>query len=245
MRAGKQTTTSWWPPSCSSPARSTDRKAYTTAVREGPARSCPNRIARPFRRAAASRRSRRRGAVGREDLLQRHARAAAGGPRDPPRRVRHAARPLGLRQEHAAQDGGGPARAHATGACCWWREPVDAVGEPAARLAFVFQTPTLMPWARVQTNVRLPLDLAGVPRERGRRARRARRWRWSASTGSRATCRAQLSGGMQMRVSIARGAGDEPEPAADGRALRRARRDHAPPARRRPARAVGARRSSP
>jgi len=40
------------------------------------------------------------------------------------------------------------------------------VGDPSAdpRLSFVFQEATLMPWANVATNVRLPLDLAGVPR---------------------------------------------------------------------------------
>ena len=35
------------------------------------------------------------------------------------------------------------------------------------RLSFVFQSPTLMPWADVITNVRLPLDLAGVPKDIG------------------------------------------------------------------------------
>jgi NitT/TauT family transport system ATP-binding protein len=32
------------------------------------------------------------------------------------------------------------------------------------RLGFVFQEPTLMPWARVEDNVRLPLMLAGMSR---------------------------------------------------------------------------------
>jgi NitT/TauT family transport system ATP-binding protein len=44
-------------------------------------------------------------------------------------------------------------------------EPTDGrlrVG--AERIAFVFQEATLMPWARVLANVRLPLDLAQVPR---------------------------------------------------------------------------------
>src|SRR6188508_375351 len=30
-------------------------------------------------------------------------------------------------------------------------------------IGFVFQEPTLMPWARVRDNVRLPLKLAGMP----------------------------------------------------------------------------------
>ena len=42
-----------------------------------------------------------------------------------------------------------------------WRKPVADSGRA---LSFVFQEATLMPWARVQANVRLPLDLAGVPR---------------------------------------------------------------------------------
>jgi NitT/TauT family transport system ATP-binding protein len=33
-----------------------------------------------------------------------------------------------------------------------------------ARIGYVFQDATLMPWASVARNVRLPLDLAGVPR---------------------------------------------------------------------------------
>ena len=45
-----------------------------------------------------------------------------------------------------------------------WREPVERIEAGGHRLSFVFQEATLMPWARVQANVRLPLDLAGVPR---------------------------------------------------------------------------------
>jgi ABC-type sugar transport system ATPase subunit len=37
-----------------------------------------------------------------------------------------------------------------------------AVRNPEASLAFVFQSPTLMPWANVRRNVRLPMELAGV-----------------------------------------------------------------------------------
>ena len=40
-----------------------------------------------------------------------------------------------------------------------------ALAMPAApSLAFVFQEPTLMPWATVMRNVTLPLELAGVKR---------------------------------------------------------------------------------
>ncbi len=65
-----------------------------------------------------------------------------------------------------------------------------------------------------------------------------RRWSWSGLDKFAGALPRALSGGMQMRVSIARGLVDAARPAADGRALRRARRDHAPQARRRPARAV-------
>jgi NitT/TauT family transport system ATP-binding protein len=77
-------------------------------------------------------------------------------------------------------------------------------GEAGRGLAFVFQQATLMPWARVRANVRLPLDLAGLPRaEAERRVDEA-----LARVGLQdfaGHLPNQLSGGMQMRVSIARG----------------------------------------
>jgi NitT/TauT family transport system ATP-binding protein len=85
----------------------------------------------------------------------------------------------------------------------WWGEPFDAIGRPGRRLAMVFQEATLMPWSRVHRNVRLPLDLAHADR--------------AAADGAVAEALAlvglaqfarhyprELSGGMQMRVSIAR-----------------------------------------
>ena len=71
------------------------------------------------------------------------------------------------------------------------------------RLACVFQSPTLMPWASVQTNVRLPLDLAGTPRAEANETTRHALERVGLQEFSRAFPR-ELSGGMQMRVSIAR-----------------------------------------
>ena len=87
------------------------------------------------------------------------------------------------------------------GAIRWWGEPrPDAAGE---RIAFVFQSPTLMPWASVATNVRLPLDLAHVARaEADPRVDGALRTVGLADTGMRLP--RELSGGMQMRASIAR-----------------------------------------
>ncbi len=50
------------------------------------------------------------------------------------------------------------------GRLLWWRAGYGDMVSLGRRVAFVFQDPTLMPWARVAANVRLPLDLAGVPR---------------------------------------------------------------------------------
>jgi NitT/TauT family transport system ATP-binding protein len=75
--------------------------------------------------------------------------------------------------------------------------------EGRPEIAFVFQEPTLMPWARALENARLPLDLKGVPRrEADTRAAEA-----LARVGLKGFERAlprELSGGMKMRVSIAR-----------------------------------------
>jgi NitT/TauT family transport system ATP-binding protein len=90
-----------------------------------------------------------------------------------------------------------------------WRKPVEAVEASGRRLSFVFQEATLMPWASVMANVRLPLDLAGVPRPQAEaRVRDALKL---VGLEKFETHRPrELSGGMQMRVSIARGLVTEP-----------------------------------
>ena len=71
-------------------------------------------------------------------------------------------------------------------------------------LSFVFQEATLMPWSTVHKNVRLPLDLASVPRaEADTRVREILELVGLGQFGH--VLPRELSGGMQMRVSIARG----------------------------------------
>jgi len=80
---------------------------------------------------------------------------------------------------------------------------VRAAGDLSQRLGFVFQEPTLMPWATVWQNVYLPLRLAGRPPK----AVAARITETLASLGLSGFEQAyprELSGGMRMRVSIAR-----------------------------------------
>ena len=89
------------------------------------------------------------------------------------------------------------------GRLLWWGHGFDGVGEPGKNLVMVFQDATLMPWSRVQNNVRLPLDLRGVDREKAN-ARVAEALALVGLTGFERHYPRQLSGGMQMRASIAR-----------------------------------------
>jgi NitT/TauT family transport system ATP-binding protein len=72
-----------------------------------------------------------------------------------------------------------------------------------SEIGFVFQEPTLMPWATVSANVALPLRLQGLARTRIEPAVQQA----LADVGLAAFAHAmprELSGGMKMRVSIAR-----------------------------------------
>jgi NitT/TauT family transport system ATP-binding protein len=77
-------------------------------------------------------------------------------------------------------------------------------------IGFVFQEPTLMPWTSVRENVRLPLKLAHVPREESD----ARVGEALAQVGLAEFAGAyprELSGGMKMRVSLARALVTDPD----------------------------------
>ncbi len=95
------------------------------------------------------------------------------------------------------------------GRLLWWRHGFERVGEPGKNLVMVFQDATLMPWARVQKNVRLPLDLAGLDGNLAN-SRVADALSLVGLTGFERYYPRQLSGGMQMRVSIARALVTEP-----------------------------------
>jgi NitT/TauT family transport system ATP-binding protein len=95
------------------------------------------------------------------------------------------------------------------GRLLWWRGDFGQVGREGRRFAFVFQEPTLMPWARVDANVRLPLELANVSAAAAAPVVADAIERVGLSAFARHFPR-QLSGGMKMRVSIARALATKP-----------------------------------
>jgi NitT/TauT family transport system ATP-binding protein len=85
--------------------------------------------------------------------------------------------------------------------------PGHGKGQP---IGFVFQEPTLMPWTSVRENVRLPLKLAHAPAAEAD----ARVTAALASVGLADFANSyprELSGGMKMRVSLARALVTDPD----------------------------------
>ncbi len=84
-----------------------------------------------------------------------------------------------------------------------WNGRTPGARRSGLEIGFVFQEPTLMPWATVLKNVMLPLELEGVAftQAAGRAAQALDRMGLSQF---RDAYPRQLSGGMKMRVSIAR-----------------------------------------
>jgi NitT/TauT family transport system ATP-binding protein len=80
----------------------------------------------------------------------------------------------------------------------------------ADKLGYVFQDPTLLPWRTVQANVELLAELANLPKqERRRRANDAIKLVGLSDFADKHP--RALSGGMRMRVSLARSLTLQPE----------------------------------
>src|SRR4051794_17323813 len=93
--------------------------------------------------------------------------------------------------------------APSSGTVDWPSSRINSKGLPEGDIGFVFQDPTLMPWQTVFGNVHLPLKLRGA----GKDASREQIMQTLTTVGLADFAEAyprELSGGMKMRVSIAR-----------------------------------------
>ena len=90
-----------------------------------------------------------------------------------------------------------------TGSIDWPSSRINSKGLPDGDISFVFQEPTLMPWQTVFGNVYLPLRLKGVSKTDATDAIMAALETVGLKDFAKAYPR-ELSGGMKMRVSIAR-----------------------------------------
>ena len=90
-----------------------------------------------------------------------------------------------------------------SGSIDWPSSRINSKGLPEGDIGFVFQEPTLMPWKTVFGNVYLPLRLRGVAKTAAREKIMAALETVGLADFARAYPR-ELSGGMKMRVSIAR-----------------------------------------
>ncbi len=87
---------------------------------------------------------------------------------------------------------------------------VDVATRRGHTIGFVFQEPTLMPWCNVCENVRLPLKLAHVPDAQSSRRVEDALAQVGLADFADAYPR-ELSGGLKMRVSLARALVTEPD----------------------------------
>jgi len=92
----------------------------------------------------------------------------------------------------------------------WPTAQYDAEGKPQRELGFVFQEPTLMPWASVFENVYLPFLLKDRSRSEVRDSVESALELVGLADFAKAYPR-ELSGGMKMRVSIARAIATQPK----------------------------------
>jgi NitT/TauT family transport system ATP-binding protein len=90
-----------------------------------------------------------------------------------------------------------------TGTVEWPTSAYSVAGRPEPNLGFVFQDPTLLPWTTAIRNVMLPLSLAGAPADEAQ-GRAAEMLALVGLSGFERAYPRELSGGMRMRVSIAR-----------------------------------------
>jgi NitT/TauT family transport system ATP-binding protein len=88
-----------------------------------------------------------------------------------------------------------------------WSAPADRAAQTRRQIGFVFQEPTLMPWATIAANVRLPLRLLGLDTDAARVSAALDR---VGLAGFAQAYPRELSGGMKMRASIARALITEP-----------------------------------
>ncbi|MDP3076798.1 ABC transporter ATP-binding protein [Bradyrhizobium sp.] len=85
-----------------------------------------------------------------------------------------------------------------------------AAGGAGQSIGFVFQEPTLMPWTSVRENVRLPLKLSHAPAQQAAVRVSAALTQVGLADFADAYPR-ELSGGMKMRVSLARALVTDPD----------------------------------
>lgn len=92
-----------------------------------------------------------------------------------------------------------------SGSIAW----ADSMSDHAKDISFVFQEPTLMPWTQVFENVWLPLRLKGVSKQAAKAQIDSVLDKVGLAQFAHVYPR-ELSGGMKMRVSIARAMVTEP-----------------------------------